>query len=174
MNGHFVLAGEKYGRLTVVIDDGLRNCYGKRLLICSCECGNVLRVIPQLLLNKHVQSCGCLNREVTANRNKVNIKHGGWSNGRPTPEYMAWSSMKSRCTNKNVPGAKNYMLRGISVCERWANSFAAFLEDMGPRPSPIHSLDRINNNGNYEPGNCKWSTKREQALNRRPRQKRAA
>lgn len=93
--------------------------------------------------------------------------HGhSFVNGRATPEYDAWSSMKRRCLN---PGAANYARyggRGIMVCDRWASSFENFLADMGLRPSASHSLDRINNDGNYEPANCRWATNREQFRNK--------
>ena len=83
-----------------------------------------------------------------------------------SPEYLAWLNLRSRC-EPDHERAKDYFQRGIRVCERWQNSFEAFYEDMGPRPSDRHSIDRINNDGNYEPGNCRWATAREQGLNAR-------
>lgn len=86
-----------------------------------------------------------------------------------TPEHRAWTGMKKRCSYSRYPDFYRYGGRGISVCERWESSFENFLADMGARPSPKHSLDRINNDGNYEPSNCRWATKKEQANNRKPR-----
>jgi hypothetical protein len=83
-------------------------------------------------------------------------------------EYRAWKAMKTRCTNPNRADWKNYGGRGISVCERWATSFENFLADVGPKPSPLHTLDRILNDGSYEPGNCRWATRGEQLKNKRP------
>ena len=93
-----------------------------------------------------------------------------------TAEYRAWVSMKTRCSNRYVDRAdyKNYYGRGIRICERWLESFENFLADVGRRPSRAHSLDRINNDGNYEPGNVRWATWREQRMNQRPRSRRAA
>src|SRR5919106_2312632 len=98
---------------------------------------------------------------------KTRERHG---EARPrTPEYHSWLGMIRRCTNSKATGFKHWGGRGISVCDRWRNSYLAFLEDMGRRPSPEHSLDRINNNGNYEPGNCRWATSSEQRFNSRKR-----
>ena len=95
-------------------------------------------------------------------------KHFNTTHGmKGTPEYLAYTSMKNRCNNKHTPSFKDYGGRGIKVCERWLESFENFYEDMGDRPSKKHSLDRIDNDGSYCPENCKWSTVKEQAMNRR-------
>jgi hypothetical protein len=83
------------------------------------------------------------------------------------PEYVTWVNIKQRCDNPAIRSFRWYGARGITVCARWRDSFANFLADMGPRPSPKHSIDRINNNGNYEPNNCRWATKQEQTANMR-------
>lgn len=94
-----------------------------------------------------------------------NHRHGHKSGGKASPEYQAWAAMRCRCSNSRDPHWPRYGGRGIRVCERW-DSFESFLADLGPRPSPSHSLDRIDSDGNYEPTNCRWATKAEQSRNR--------
>ena len=139
-----------------------------RRVIARCDCGREAIVVFKNI--KRGGSTGC--KTCAARKNAT--KHGAARTGQNTAEYRAWCSMITRCTNPNRKKWPDYGGRGITVCERWRNSFENFLADMGPRPSPKHSVDRYpNNDGNYEPGNVRWATKAEQANNRRPRKRRA-
>lgn len=158
------LTGSKFGRLSVVKLDspkGRRICW-----LCLCECGNQVAVRSNSLRVGETQSCGCKQRDEVAKRSKTH-GHTRGSNGKyPTSEYYAWFSAKSRCCNPKNKGYKHYGARGITICRQWRESFEVFLHDMGPRP-PGYSLDRKNNSGNYEPGNCRWSTRKQQNQNTR-------
>ena len=155
------LTGLKFGRLTVRQFAG-QDRHGNRLWLCDCACGGTVTVIKGSLSSGRTRSCGCLQREFIVRRNTTH----GLSD---TPEYRAWRDMLSRCENPNTRYYELYGGRGISVCDRWRGSFEMFYADMGPRPSPRHSIDRIDNDGDYEPGNCRWATWTEQNANKRPR-----
>jgi len=136
----------------------------RQWVLCLCSCGTEKWVWKYDLLSEKIKSCGCLNQEVAAeNLRKIATIHGGWG----TPEWNSWHAMKERCLNPHAMGYENYGGRGIKIYKPWITSFAAFLEDMGPMPTPHHTIDRPNFDGNYEPGNARWATRKEQARNRR-------
>lgn len=149
------LAGQRFGRFEVLARAD-NDRHGNAKWDCLCDCGSARAVLGRSLRSGVTQSCGCMNKEINA----ANITHGMSA----TREYKAWAGMVQRCTNPKHHKWPRYGGRGIRVCDRWL-SFENFYEDMGHRP-PGMTVDRENNDGNYEPTNCRWATAQQQADNK--------
>jgi hypothetical protein len=160
-----IVAGQKFSRLAVLCRDSARKYHW----VCECSCGSKTSVRSDSLQSGKSQSCGCLRDEAASRTGMTMLRHGQAKQrtGETTPEYTAWLSMKARCTNPKNKKWDRYGGRGIKVDPLWIEDFEAFFAHMGRRPSPEHSLDRFpNNDGNYEPGNVRWATSKEQQNNR--------
>lgn len=150
------LTGQRFGRLFVDTWSH-KDAYHKPYWICTCDCGTIVTVRGTHLVGNKIKSCGCWKKQMMTDRNYV---HGRSD----TVEYDTWAHMGSRCNNSNDEKYDSYGGRGVRLLYA---SFSEFYADIGPRPSPQHSVDRIDNSGHYEKGNCRWATPIEQSRNRR-------
>lgn len=154
------LTGLKFGRLTVLFQ---AETTSRTRWFCRCECGNTSTVFGNALMQGLSKSCGCLKSELVSTLSKRVLTTHGQSH---SPEYAAWAIAKQRCLNQNDKDYQKYGGRGIRMCSQWQDSFEAFLAHIGPKPKRTF-LDRINNDGHYEPGNVRWATPKVSAANRR-------
>lgn len=158
------IAGRRFGQLVALEPAGQKE--RKFYWLCRCDCGKQVIVQGKKLRTGHTRSCGHLRQDASRQRQT----HGQARKGKETPEYYTWKTMLSRCRSPTSNDWEYYGGRGIRVCDRW-HTFENFFADMGPRPDG-HSIERVNNDGNYEPTNCKWIPKAEQARNQRPKRRR--
>jgi hypothetical protein len=150
------LEGRQFGKLRVLTRYGYAGKRPRITWLCKCDCGNEKIVVGESLTQGRTTSCGCYQLQA------VSTHRGTYSK-----EYSSWKSIKQRTLNRNCPHWSNYGGRGIHICDSWKHSFEEFLKDMGPIPNSCHSIDRIDNDGHYEPANCRWATQGEQMLNTR-------
>jgi len=163
------LTGKVFGRLVAIGPVG-RAKYGV-FWFCVCECFNTTKVIAASLTQRKTRSCGCLHYETVSKNGRATTTHGGRRRGPgQSTLYRIWTDMIRRCHNPNREGYKNYGGRGITVCDRWLgdDGFVNFRADMGERPSNKHSINRIDNDGIYQPSNCEWTTHNPRGPKNRP------
>lgn len=168
------LVGHRFGRLTVLGYAGVLTKHGQKMATCRCDCGFYVDVMPSSLRSGATASCGCAHSENVERRNRQNVKHGAarMTEWRALPYmYRTWLRIKQCCFNEKNEAYPDYGGRGITMYEPWRDDYQRFLDDVHAeidrRPGRTHSIDRINNDGNYEPGNIRWATSEQQSRNRR-------
>lgn len=158
------LINQRFGKLTV-LSEAEKIVYKNGTAIqwnCQCDCGNTKKVRTSNLTSGNTTSCGCVHKAAVSN----DTTHGLTRRGKVAPEYWIWRSMKQRCLDKSNIAYENYGGRGITICNEWLD-FETFYKQMGPRPSKNHSINRIDNNAGYCPGNCEWASRETQMHNTR-------
>ncbi len=169
MKTNLSIIGQVFGRLTVIAASVVDRDQ-KRQWLCQCTCGNQTLANKFDLVHGKKMSCGCLMRETSSEKMKKHrmppVTHGLLRNRTRPREYSIWAGAKNRCFNSKCGDYSNYGGRGITMCDKWKNDFVEFLNDMGPAPAK-HSLDRIDNDKGYEPGNCRWANQQTQSGNMR-------
>lgn len=159
------MKGMVFGRLTVLRENETRSREGQLVWICRCECGKTTAVKGRNLRTGNTRSCGCLGVENSIRQGRNNARHGHARAGEHSRTYNTWLCMRARCRRPTAPDYGRYGGAGVTVCDRWYDSFDTFLADMGERPRG-KTLDRINNDKGYAPWNCRWATPKEQSENR--------
>jgi hypothetical protein len=162
MGGRVIdVSGQRFGRLVAIAYEKPER--GPGAWRCRCDCGGEVLVTGSALRSGDRGSCGCYTDLPRGELSRLN----GAAGRTRSPERRTWADMIQRCTNPKRQKYALYGARGVTVCDRWRESFANFLADMGPKPSPVHTIDRVDNEKGYEPGNCRWATPKEQARNLR-------
>ena len=162
----FDLIGQRFGRLVVVA--AAPAISRNNVWWCQCDCGERKSIRTGALRSGRVHSCGCLRRQMLSAMNK---RHGQATHRARSRLYKAWCAMKTRCLNPKYGGFKNYGGRGIGIAPEWLNDFSRFAQDVGEPPFPKATLDRVDNDGDYRPGNVRWATRAEQNRNQRQHQR---
>lgn len=157
------LSGKVFGRLTVQKNLGQAKKYGPFLWECRCECGQIKVANGDLLRQGHTQSCGCLYREIAGTQR---MRHGEGAQGKSSTEFRSWKAMRHRCNCPTASDWAYYGGMGVQVSPRW-DLYENFLQDMGRKPGPSYTIDRVDPAGDYAPGNCVWATRKQQANNKR-------